>query len=234
MERTTVFSSIRFSARRIAVALGLVAIVAVAFAPAAQADTFTFTSCHLSDGCGTATSFGTVTLTQTGTSVLFDVVLTSGDLFVETGAGGDYLFLFNDALAGSTVTGITATFNGGTVTVTGGLEGLTNQSPIHADGTGDFTAGIRCIVASSCNGASGIDVNDLHFTVTNATLAQLETKNANGNFFVADILCGQTGCTGLTGPVDVSTPPVPDGGTTVTLLGCALVGLESLRRRRRA
>jgi hypothetical protein len=54
---------------------------------AAQADTFNLTSCHLSGGCGTATQFGTVTLTQSGTSVNFDVVLNSGNRFVETGAG---------------------------------------------------------------------------------------------------------------------------------------------------
>jgi hypothetical protein len=205
-------------------------------APQASADTFTFTSCHITGGCP-STGFGTVTLTQSGTSVNFDVVLNNGNLFVETGAGGDSLFLFNDALSGSTITNITSTLNGTTVSIAGGLSGLTNQPAIHADGTGDFTAQVFCTTASSCNGASGVDINDLHFTVTNATLAQLETPNASGNLFVADVLCGatQTGCTaGLTGPVDVSTPSVPDGGMTLMLLGGALVGLESLRRRLRA
>jgi hypothetical protein len=79
-------------------------------------------------------------------------------------------------------------------------------------------------------------MTSLTFTVTNATVAQLETANANGNLFVADILCGasQTQCGGLTGPVDVSGPSVPDGGMTLMLLGGALVGLEGLRRRVRA
>jgi hypothetical protein len=80
-------------------------------------------------------------------------------------------------------------------------------------------------------------MNSLTFTVTNATLAQLETANAAGNIFVADILCGatQAGCTGgLTGPVDVSTPtpPVPIPGT-VWLFGTALAGLGLLGRRKR-
>src|SRR6266568_3114078 len=102
------------------ITLAATAVVALLFlltvgAPHASADTFTFTSCHLSNGCGTATSFGTVTLTQSGTSVLFDVVLNSGNLFVETGAGGGYLFLFNDILSGSTITNISATLNGATV-----------------------------------------------------------------------------------------------------------------------
>jgi len=146
------------------------AVVGLAVAVPANADTFDFTSCHLTGGCGTATEFGTVTLTQSGTSVNFDVVLNSGNRFVETGAGGGALFVFNDSLSGSTITGITATLNGATVTIPGGLSGLTNQSPIMADGTGTWTAEVFCTTASSCNGGSTPNINDLHFTVTNATL----------------------------------------------------------------
>jgi hypothetical protein len=224
------------------ITIAATAVVALLFlltvgAPHASADQFTFTSCHITGGCP-STGFGTVTLTQSGTSVIFDVVLSNGNRFVETGAGGNSLFLFNDALSGSTITNITTTLNGTTVTVIpGGVSGATNQPAIMADGTGTFTAQVFCTVASDCNGGSTPTFNDLHFTVTNATLAQLETANANGNLFVADILCGstQTGCTaGLTGPVDVSIPPsVPDGGMTLMLLGGALVGLETLRRKLR-
>src|SRR5262245_51142802 len=178
----------------------------------AQADTFQLTSCHISTGCPTAgTSFGSVTLTQVGTSVVFNVTLINGNTFVETGSGGGSLFIFNDALAGSTITNITTTINGATVNVIpGGVSGQTNVSPpFNADGTGNWTAKVFCTVASDCNGGSTPDFNDLHFTVTNATLAQLEIGNAGGgtlgNMFVADILCGptQTGCVGNTGPVDV-------------------------------
>ena len=122
------------------------------------------------------------------------------------------------------------------MTIPGGLSGFTNISPaVMADGTGTFTASIECTATdNTCNPGHIPTINDLHFTVTNATLAQLEKVNGNNNMFVADILCGsgQTQCNGKTGLVDVSgTPTVPDGGMTLMLLGGALVGLESLRRR---
>ena len=208
--------------------------MSMAMTGVSYADTFNLTSCHLSGGCGTATQFGTVTLTQaTATTVNFDVVLNSGNRFVETGAGGDSLFLFNDSIAGSTITGITATLNGANVSITGGLTGLTNQSPIMADGTGTFTAQVFCTDGSQCNGGSTPNINDLHFTVTNATIALLTTANSLGNIFVADILCGQTGCTGLTGPVDVTggTAVIPIPGA-LPLFATGLAGLVMLGRRR--
>src|SRR5262249_5534076 len=132
-----------------------------------------------------------------------------------------------------TITNITATLNGAAITLA--MSGFTNQSPIHADGTGDFTAIVECTTASDCNGGSAPNANDLHFTVTNATLAQLEHANSTGNIFVADILCGatQTQCGGLTGPVDVSAVPGPILGAGLPGLVMACLGLLGLARRRR-
>src|SRR5690242_11418091 len=94
---------------------------------AAKADTFNFTSCEISNGCGTATNFGTVTLTQSGTSVNVNVVLTSGNIFASTGAGNNFLFVFNDALTGSAVTNAIATINGVDQT-SPALVGVTNTT----------------------------------------------------------------------------------------------------------
>ena len=203
----------------------------------AQADPFNLTSCHISTGCpAPGTVFGTVNLTTAGTGVHFDVVLNNGSRFVETGAGGGELFLFNDSLgAGSQITNISATLDGATVAITGGLSGSTNQTPFNADGTGDFTASVFCTTASSCNGGSTPNINDLHFTVTNATIAGLTTANALGNIFVADIMCGATqlGCTaGLTGDVDVHVGAVPEPSTWgMLIIGFAGIGFMAYRRK---
>ena len=231
---------------RVALAGAALLAASAAFPSVSRADSFNLTSCHISNGsdgvdCGTVTQFGTVSLTQSDSSTVhFDVVLNSGNLFVETGAGATSLFLFNDALTGSSITNISATLGGNPVSITGGLSGATNINPsgtppgVMADGAGNFTARVFCTTTSSCNGASGADIDDLHFDVTNATLAQLEILNDKGNLFVADILCGQTGCPAApnnTGVIDAVPGPVLGAGLPGLVMAC--VGLVGLARRRR-
>jgi hypothetical protein len=126
-----------------------------------------------------------VTLTQVGTSVNVDVVLNPGIRFRESVNGGNELFLFNDSLPGSTIVNIASAPN----TPAGGIVGFTNLVPaVSAVGGGDFTASVECMITSECDGASTPDMTELTFTVTEATKADLETPNADGNAFFADTL----------------------------------------------
>jgi hypothetical protein len=204
----------------------------------AQADTFLLTSCHITGSAcnggfvSDANAFGSVVLQQSGGDVTVDVTLFNGNRFVETGAGGGNLFDFN-AGAGTSVTGATATLNG--VVQALAVSGTTNTS-FQADGFGFFTANVHCTNPANCNGGSTPNINDLHFTVTNITLAQIETPNADGFIFVADVFCGATQPTcpgGLTGPVDVSQVPGPVVGAGLPGLVMACGGLLALGRRRR-
>jgi hypothetical protein len=159
-----------------------------------------------------ALPFGSVTLTQSGTSVNVDVVLNFGSRFIESANGGGELFLFNDSLAGSTITNVTAAPN----TPAGLLTGFTNLAVSTSGGT--FTASVECVVATQCDGASTPDMTSLSFTVTNATVAQLEVPNAAGNAFFADILA----------------PTAAPEPATLAVLGVGLAGLAFAKRRQTA
>jgi hypothetical protein len=210
---------------RTAIVLALVAVGLMVAAPPAQAIIFDLTSDHCTGGCGTA-PFGTVDVTQVGTSVHFDVSLSDANRFVLTGAADNMYFKFNGA--------------GGAISVTQNVAGvlLTGAGPgaFNGDGTGNFSFGITCTPIApntSCavGGGAALPVGThLIFDVASTTLAAVTGTNNLGNVFVADILSGTTG---NTGPVDATTPrtSVPEPAT-VAFLGTGLVALGVAIRRR--
>jgi PEP-CTERM motif len=212
---------------RTAVVLALVVVGLMVAAPPAQALIFDLTSDHCTGtgGCGTA-PFGSVDVTQVGTSVHFDVSLTDSNRFVLTGSADNQYFKFNGA--------------GGAITVTQNVTGVAligDSGAFNGDGTGNFGFGITCTPIApntSCavGGGAALPVGThLIFDVASTTLAAVTTANNLGNVFVADILSGTTG---NTGPVDATTPRtnVPEPAT-IAFLGTGLVALGVALRRRR-
>jgi hypothetical protein len=191
-------------------------------ATSASANTLTFnlTSDHCTGGCLPAGgSAGTIVLTDTGTgTVSVSVTLGSAFKFVSTGFQTD--FGFN--LTGTptiTYSGVTSGF-----AATGGSP--QSAGSLMMDGTGSFQYGVTCTACGS--GGSNPQTGPLNFTISGTGLSTASfTTNGANQYFAVDIL-GQ----GNTGAVDASlAPTVPDGGMTLMLLGGALVGLETLRRK---
>jgi len=201
----------------------LFCLMGLAASQEANATSFDLTSDHCTDatgfsggGCGPDNAvFGTVTVTQNGTAVDITVHLNSPYAFANTGSADGQAFKFN--AVGVTLLDITVDAH---TPLLGKDTGAFN-----GDGTGTFGFGIFC---PGCGGGlSDSFTSDIVFHVANATIAELTAPNAAGNIFVADI---GNAATGFTGPVD-SSAPVPDGGSTVALLGSVLLGLGVLRRR---
>jgi hypothetical protein len=208
-------------------AFALTATAILLSAPATQAATITYnlTSDHCTGGCLTnQTSGGTVTITDGAAgTVSVNVSLLNGNGFVGTGL--DATFGFN--LSGDP----TITYSG--LPANWIVEGPNSPSltepvgSLHMDGTGFFEYGVKW----GTQGGGNATFLPLNFTITGTGLTTASfQQNAAGNFFAVDIISGTTGNTGA---IDASTPntSVPDGGSTLTLLGSVLLGVGMLRRK---
>jgi hypothetical protein len=184
--------------------LGLVAALLVTgllvAAPSVQAISFDFTQDYCTGGCGTA-PFGTVTLTQNGSSVDVLAHLNDPNAWVKTGAGASQAFLFN----GFDITLADITIDAHTPALAAA------SGPLHANGSGFWDFGINC--PSCANGANGQFTGDILFHVANALVNDLIIANASGNIFAADIIGGNSN----TGVVSVpGTSGTTDGATSGT------------------
>jgi hypothetical protein len=205
-------SSVR---RRLGSVAAILAIGLLLAASSARAVVFDLTSDHCTGGCGTP-PFGTVTVTQNGTTVDITVDLADGYSFAKTGSADFQAFKFNGT--GISLADITVdqTVSGQTLIATTGA--------LNGDGTGNFSFGIEC---STCGGGgSDAFTDNIVFHIADATVADLTHSNNLGNIFVADVLAPN----GNTGPVDVTGGNnAPDAGSTALLLGLSLFGLGFVR-----
>ena len=153
----------------------------------AEAVSVSITSDESTDVCDTSSSFGTVTLTQSGTSVDVEVVLFNSFQFAKTGAGDFQIFKFNVSGAPGPIT-VDQTVPGQTLAAQSGT--------FHRGGTGDFGFGITCTTCRNGRAGSLPVGTTIVFHVANATISQLTQSNDLGNIFVADVLCVPTGKSG--------------------------------------
>ena len=206
-------------------------------APHASADTVSTHIVPFTGGvCGIRDAFGTVTLTQTGRTSLSTWCWTRELDSWRRGRRGN-CFVFNDTAATSRASPRQRSATVPTRDSTGGVSGSRIETAFQRpDGTGDFRP-VSIVYGFICTATAGpvriqrspfyrhqCDACAIRKPVTLPGTSSLPTSVRGPNR-----LCRANG------PRRRECPPtVPDGGMTLMLLGGALVGLETLRRKFRA
>jgi hypothetical protein len=240
--------------RRFLLACGLVVGMNLLIVPQASADTFNLNDIYCNCLPAGSTDGGTVTLTDLGADIQFIVNLNDLLNFHYNNAFDLFAFNYSGAFAESSfsITGAPAGWNIFTTAI--------NNSSMNGAGK-NYDLFIRCEDVSCSSGGGGISgVNVLTFVLHSSAgsldLLPFETTVGDGgtnnnNFAVATTLLNQSGCTGVIGGgngTGQSTPQasggsnpegqscgggttVPDGGSTLSLLGLSILGIGYLKRR---
>jgi hypothetical protein len=212
--------------KKLSLAILVAAMLMLVTAPV-QAYTLYFTSDHLTGGYGSVGPFGEVVMTEVGSNVNFVVKLYDQSLFVRTGAGDEMNFKFNgtDVTLDDIIvpTGLSKAYSGDADPP--GPKGPDGLGDFDGDGGGSYFFGVY-FTGQATGGGAGLP-GPITFTVNDATIADLTVPNELNQIFVADVISGINGKTGL---IDVSAVPIP---AAAWLLGSGLLGLVAIRRRKK-
>jgi len=207
----------KISRALLAAAAGLA--IAGATGSASAVTVYTLNTSDPAAGLGSG-PYCTVSLTQNGSNVDFNVTLADGFNFVTTGGPHD-LFAFN---AAGVVLGDIGSLN-----VLGGGT-LAAHIPGNDQPFGTFGFGIDC--TSCANGGPGQQADPLTFTVANASISDFAFKSTGGSpnaYFAADVITGR-----FTGAVGAVAAPIPEPETYALMLsGLGITGWVARRRIKR-
>lgn len=217
----------KFSKHLVSIVIGATASFVAA---SATAQTATYSLDNTAVSAFGAGSYGTVTLTQSFSDVLVNVLLRNDLNFVDTGSHSAFSFNLTGASSTSDITNIAFanSLGSGFAVATG-----TTNPPFST-----FTYEINCVTKCVPGGSGGGYVDPFSFTVRNATLSEFNQRSAgNGTaaYFAVDVmnLNGKTGTIGASTAGLVTAVPEPET-YAMLLAGLGLIAGVTRRRKQSA